>query len=75
MTMKSTSDRYGAVALTLHWTSAALILSLIPLGFAMQSAPDGLRDLRHRHMRLEGDALERLALQAHEAQGQGFHRS
>jgi cytochrome b561 len=43
MTMKSTSDRYGAVALTLHWTSAALILSLIPLGFAMQSAPDGLR--------------------------------
>ena len=43
MLLKSTSDRYGVVALALHWTSAALILSLIPLGFAMQSAPDGLR--------------------------------
>lgn len=43
MHLKSTSHRYGAVALTLHWTSAALILSLIPLGFAMQSATDGLR--------------------------------
>ena len=43
MTMKSTSDRYGAVALALHWTSAALILSVIPLGFAMQSAPESLR--------------------------------
>ena len=43
MTMKSTSDRYGAVALALHWTSAALILSLIPLGFATQSAPESLR--------------------------------
>ena len=43
MPMKSTSDRYGAVALTLHWTSAALILSLVPLGFAMQEAAGDLR--------------------------------
>ncbi len=43
MLMKSTSDRYGAVALTLHWTSAALILSLVPLGFAMQAAAGDLR--------------------------------
>ncbi|WP_230529886.1 cytochrome b [Microvirga roseola] len=43
MTMRSTSERYGTVALALHWTSAALILALIPLGFAMQSAPDAAR--------------------------------
>jgi cytochrome b561 len=40
MTMKSTPERYGSVALILHWASAGLILSLIPLGFAMQRAPD-----------------------------------
>ncbi|MCB5174972.1 cytochrome b [Microvirga lenta] len=43
MTLKSTSDRYGTVALALHWASAVLILILIPLGFAMQAVPDGLR--------------------------------
>lgn len=43
MSMKSTPERYGTVALTLHWLSAALILSLIPMGFAMQSVPESLR--------------------------------
>lgn len=43
MSLKSTLDRYGTVALILHWTSALLILALIPMGFAMQSAPEALR--------------------------------
>ncbi len=43
MSIKSTPDRYGTVALGLHWVSAALILLLIPMGFAMQAAPEGLR--------------------------------
>jgi len=43
MPMKSTPERYGTVALTLHWTSALLILALIPMGFAMQAAPDAVR--------------------------------
>lgn len=48
MSLKSTPERYGNVALTLHWSSAALILLLIPMGFAMQSAPDGLRMALYR---------------------------
>jgi cytochrome b561 len=43
MSIKSTSERYGTVARTLHWMSAVLILLLIPLGFVMQTAPEGLR--------------------------------
>lgn len=43
MTIKSTPDRYGSVALALHWTSAALIMALVPIGFAMQSAPEAMR--------------------------------
>ncbi|MCB8819505.1 cytochrome b [Microvirga rosea] len=43
MSLKSTSARYGAVALGLHWACAALILTMIPLGFMMQSATEGLR--------------------------------
>lgn len=43
MSLKSTSTRYGSVALSLHWVSAALILLLIPMGFAMPSASEDLR--------------------------------
>lgn len=38
MPAKSTAERYGTVALSLHWASAALILALVPLGFSMQTA-------------------------------------
>ena len=33
MSAKSSSDRYGAVAVTIHWVSAVLILVLIGSGF------------------------------------------
>ena len=38
MPAKSTVERYGTVALSFHWASAALILALVPLGFSMQTA-------------------------------------
>lgn len=38
MPAKSSAERYGTVALSLHWASAALILALVPLGFSMQAA-------------------------------------
>lgn len=43
MSLRSTYHRYGSVALTLHWLSAALILLLVPMGFAMASAPESVR--------------------------------
>lgn len=38
--MKSTDARYGAVAVTLHWVSALLILALLVSGFRADGAPD-----------------------------------
>ena len=38
MAIKSTEQGYGKVALILHWVSAMLILTMIPLGFLMQDA-------------------------------------
>lgn len=43
MALRSTADRYGAVAVALHWASAAAILVLLPLGFLMQGAEGELR--------------------------------
>ena len=40
MPMKSTQQRYGAMAIGLHWVSAVLILGMLPLGFLMQNAGD-----------------------------------
>ncbi len=41
MAIKSTTARYGSVAVALHWISALAILALIPLGFLMAEAdPD-----------------------------------
>jgi len=40
MPLKSTETRYGAVAVTLHWVSAMLILALVISGFRA----DGLTD-------------------------------
>lgn len=38
--MKSTSDRYGRVAVTIHWLSALLIAGLIASGFRADGAED-----------------------------------
>ncbi|HRH88738.1 MAG TPA: cytochrome b/b6 domain-containing protein [Rubrivivax sp.] len=34
MTLKSTAKRYGAVVVTIHWLTAALILALLGIGFS-----------------------------------------
>lgn len=38
MPLRSTETRYGAVAVTLHWISALLILALLALGFQAEDA-------------------------------------
>lgn len=43
MGAKSTEQRYGRVAITLHWVSAVLIVAMVPLGFLMQEAGDGTK--------------------------------
>lgn len=40
--MKSTPDRYGTVALALHWLSAALMLGLVAAGFAAANTTDAV---------------------------------
>ena len=40
MSWKSSSQRYGAVAIALHWLSAAAILGLFALGFLAAGAAD-----------------------------------
>ncbi|MEM7444399.1 MAG: cytochrome b/b6 domain-containing protein [Pseudomonadota bacterium] len=40
MPMKSTETRYGAVAVTLHWVSALLILALVVSGFRADALSD-----------------------------------
>ena len=39
--MKSTSTRYGSVAVTIHWLSAGFILALLASGFRAASLVDG----------------------------------
>ena len=51
MAAKSTSDRYGTVAVSLHWLSAVLIMALIGSGF--------------RASGLEGAAAKTAILQVH----------
>ena len=66
MPAKSSAERYGTVALSLHWASAALILALVPLGFSMQanirheSVQKKLEALEQRVTRLEGRPEERV---------------
>ncbi|MFN3685932.1 cytochrome b [Salinarimonas sp.] len=43
MTMRSTQERYGSVAIALHWGSAGAILALVPMGFAMQATEGAAR--------------------------------
>jgi cytochrome b561 len=40
MALKSTQDRYGTVAITIHWVAAALILALLVTGFCVSGASD-----------------------------------
>lgn len=40
MQWKSTTDRYGAVAIAIHWTAALLILALIASGLRAANADD-----------------------------------
>ena len=42
MGIKSTNDRYGSVAIVIHWLSAVLILALLVSGFKMSSVEDSL---------------------------------
>lgn len=40
MPLKSTSDRYGAVAIAIHWSAAVLIVALLVTGFRVSGAAD-----------------------------------
>jgi cytochrome b561 len=40
MRMKSTTDRYGAVAVAIHWIAAILIVALLVAGFRLSGTTD-----------------------------------
>lgn len=40
MKTRSTADRYGAVAITIHWTAAVLIVALLITGFRLSGTTD-----------------------------------
>jgi cytochrome b561 len=40
MAMKSTADRYGAVAIAIHWAAAVLIVALLISGFRVSGSAD-----------------------------------
>lgn len=40
MSLKSTTDRYGSVAIAIHWTSAALIITAVCLGLIAAGTTD-----------------------------------
>ncbi len=48
MPLRNTTLRYGAVAMTLHWLIAAMILGLIVLGWVMVQIPDAEIAVRYR---------------------------
>lgn len=62
MGTKSTEQRYGRVVILLHWTSAVLILAMIPLGFLMQNADDGTKLLLYRTHAVVGALILLLSL-------------
>jgi cytochrome b561 len=41
MSAKSTADRYGSIAIAIHWLTAAAILALLVLGIWAANTPDG----------------------------------
>ncbi len=48
MNTRSTEDRYGAVAVGLHWASAILVIMLVPLGLSMTRLNAGDNDVMYR---------------------------
>lgn len=46
MQIKNTQLRYGAVAITLHWVMAALVIGMIVLGLYMVTLPISLQKLK-----------------------------
>ncbi len=38
--IENTEDRYGAIAIALHWSMALLIIGLVALGLYMVTLPD-----------------------------------
>ena len=43
MTLRGNAHRYGLVAASIHWISAAAILALLALGFAAANSADQLQ--------------------------------
>lgn len=43
MTLKGNTDRYGTIAVTLHWASAGAILALLAIGFMAANGADAAR--------------------------------
>ncbi len=54
---RSSNTEYGSLAVRLHWLSAVAILALIPLGFFMQEAPEGMRLVLYRSHVILGVAI------------------
>jgi len=58
MTGRSTHDKYGSVAVALHWISAAAILVLLLSGYLMSGLEGGAKTFCYRaHLALGGLAL------------------
>jgi cytochrome b561 len=60
--LTNTEHRYGFVAITLHWTMAALLIALLMLGLYMVSLPDAGFDVRKINLILIHKQLGILAL-------------
>jgi cytochrome b561 len=59
MPMKSTTDRYGAVAIALHWTSALAVVGALAGGLVMANSadPEIVRTILPIHIALGSTAL------------------
>ena len=62
MQAKNSEQAYGRVAILLHWMSAVLILTMLPLGFLMQETSGGSRLLLYRTHALLGTFILILTL-------------
>ena len=62
MGVRSERERYGAVAVALHWVSAVLVLLLIPIGYFMAGFEGGMKTLAYRSHLVFGGLLLLLTL-------------
>ncbi len=46
MRIKNSSERYGVIAIFLHWIMALLVLTMIPLGLIMVELPNSAQKLK-----------------------------